>query len=65
MNSYSLYGVVAMSGTIAASILGIVLLVLLGRLTLVATQALRTYTRAQDLQIDLLLADTNDEPARN
>jgi hypothetical protein len=54
-----------MSGTIAVSILGIVLLVLLGRLILVATQALRTYTRVQDLQIDLLLADTNDEPARN
>ncbi|RJT92163.1 hypothetical protein D6T64_00615 [Cryobacterium melibiosiphilum] len=64
MNLYNFYGVVAMSGTIAAAILGIVLSVLLGRLILVATQALRTYTRAQDLQIDLLLADTNDEPAR-
>ena len=65
MNLYNFYGVAAIGGTIVAFILCAVLLVLLGRLILVATQALRTYTRAQELQLDLLLADTNDEPTRN
>jgi len=61
MYSYNLYGVAVMGGTIAALILGLVLVVLLCRLILVATQALRTYKRTQELHFDLLLADRDDE----
>jgi hypothetical protein len=65
MHLYNIYGVAAISGTIVAFILCAVLLVLLARLILVATQALRAYTRAQELQMDLLIADTTDEPTGN
>ena len=61
MYSYNLYGIAAMAGIVAAYIVCFVLLALLGRLMLVATQALRAYTLAKNLQMDLLLADTNDE----
>lgn len=61
MYSYNFYGVAVMGGTIVALILGLVLLVLLCRLILVATQALRTYKRTQELHLDLLLADRDDE----
>ncbi|SDO51738.1 hypothetical protein SAMN05216368_12111 [Cryobacterium flavum] len=60
MYSYNFYGVAVMGGTIVALILGLVLLVLLCRLILVATQALRTYKRTQELHLDLLLADRDD-----
>ena len=65
MHFYNFYGVAAITGTIVAFILCAVLLVLLARLILVATQALRAYTRAQELQMDLLIADTTGEPTGN
>ena len=61
MYPYNFYSVAAMAGIVAAYIVCFVLLALLGRLILVATQALRAYTLAKNLQIDLLLEDTNDE----
>jgi uncharacterized membrane protein len=65
MYSYNFYGLAAMSGIVVAFIFGIVLSVLLGRLILVATQALRAYTLAKNLQMDLLLEDTDDEDPKN
>lgn len=61
MYSYNFYGVAVMGGTIVALILGLVLAVLLCRLILVATQALLTYKRTQEIHLDLLLADRDDE----
>ncbi|MFB2596460.1 hypothetical protein ACEXQE_01565 [Herbiconiux sp. P17] len=40
----------------------IVLLVLLGRLMVVATQALKAYRRTQELRLELLLAGVDDDP---
>ncbi|WP_440708848.1 hypothetical protein [Herbiconiux sp. YIM B11900] len=39
----------------------VVLLVLLGRLMVVATKALQSYRRVQELRIDLLIADGTDD----
>jgi hypothetical protein len=40
----------------------VVLLVLLGRLIVVATQALKAYRRTQELRMELLLAGVEDDP---
>jgi len=55
------YSFVLMGGTVAGVVIGLVLMILLGRFILVATQALRTYISTEDIKMNLLLADPAED----
>ena len=62
MYSTDWFGISYTAFLVALFLGAVVLLVLLGRLIVVATQALKAYRRTQELKMELLLAGVEDDP---